>query len=208
MNRLGVALFLATVIPSVAAVGFWFCVSWLVSSPKREGVRRVGSSLVFLLGGAAAFLTIRSATAAGDRICIICGKFAYTVTVFDRSFERGEPRDALFGNHVESEYAKDFADLIGSHKHCWHPTDYRSCEGREVAERLGVPDDWFRFLPRVNDRELARAYVTKLGTCSKADRLEFIRSFENRLQLVGVGVFDSYFRRWRSGWRTTHPDWP
>jgi hypothetical protein len=65
---------------------------------------------------------------------------------------------------------------------------------------------WFVDLPRVTDRSLARAYVSRFQSASADVQWTILGSYEG--DAIVQPDPDSRFDAWRAGWRREHPDWP
>lgn len=65
---------------------------------------------------------------------------------------------------------------------------------------------WFRDLPKLRDRELARAYATRLASAPPRERLDALSTYDGAA--MEQEMPELTFAAWREAWRRDHPDWP
>jgi hypothetical protein len=65
---------------------------------------------------------------------------------------------------------------------------------------------WFRDLPKLHDRELARSYAIRLARASVGEQHAALASFDSAEH--GESDPEAAFADWRESWRHIHPDWP
>ncbi|MBL8859941.1 MAG: hypothetical protein JNL28_15645 [Planctomycetes bacterium] len=203
----GATLISATALAALAASAWWYFAARFLEGDRRALVCRAGAVVVFVVTALGLFVPIRATSRSGSEFCLVCGHEAYVVRILGLRFADSQPeprtvhatqgaRAALRGVLL-SNYGAAFDDLIAPHDHRWHA--------------FAESGFWYRDLPLLKDRELARAYVTRLGAVTDVKRIEALSDYEaiRVRQHASAGLsLDESFEVWRAHWRVLHPDWP
>jgi hypothetical protein len=201
----------AIVVPT--ALTWWVCHKFVPPSP-RPWVRWVYSAVVLAFSLRFVGGPIAASATMGDCLCVHCGRSARVVSCLGLEVLGQAEADRGVGPSPDAYERVFFEDEQGKHSHDWMLV---SCFSRGaylpfIHMRVAMcctlieSGSWFRDLPKLHDRELARAYATRLAAAPPRERLDALSTYDSAA--MDHEMPEVTFATWRERWRGDHQDWP
>jgi hypothetical protein len=191
----------------------WWITMKLVPPRPRRFAKWLYPAIALIIAGWFIGGNIAAEVEEGDCVCTLCGRSTRLVSLGPIQIETAlkEPRGVDSSDVYERAFSK-----AGSapHRHQWlrvgcysrgvplpfiNTTMWTCCTKIESAA-------WFRDLPMLRDRDLARACADRLAVASVGEQHEILHRFD--FAASEQKDPEIAFGSWHEEWRAKHPDWP